>query len=105
MAKLKGVEKDVRGSESSNARLEKTLYMAEKDNIKLVDELKDKNQDVRKAEQKLKGANNLIADIGITYKNLEQQTAKSKNELEKNTAVLNNEVSKGKEIQNKIATV
>ena len=43
MAKLKGVEKDVRGSESSNARLEKTLYMAEKDNNKLVDELKDKN--------------------------------------------------------------
>ena len=36
MGRLKGLEKDVRGTESSNTRLEKTLYQAEKDNDKLV---------------------------------------------------------------------
>ena len=78
MAKLKNLEKDVRGTESGNTRLEKTLYQAEKDNNKLIGELRDKNEDVKRAEQKLKGVNNSIADLGISYKNLEQQTAKSK---------------------------
>lgn len=43
ISQLKGVEKDVRGAESNNTRLEKTLYQAEKDNNKLVGELKQKN--------------------------------------------------------------
>jgi len=43
MAKLKNLEKDVRNTESGNTRLEKTLYQAEKDNNKLMGELKDKN--------------------------------------------------------------
>ena len=38
--KLKNIEKEVRGVESSNTRLEKTLYQAERDNNKLVVELK-----------------------------------------------------------------
>ena len=88
MAKLKNIEKDVRNTESGNTRLEKTLYQAEKDNNKLMGELKDKNEEVKRAEQKLKGVNNNIADLGISYKNLEQQTAKSKNELDKNTVAL-----------------
>ena len=88
MAKLKNIEKDVRNTESGNTRLEKTLYQAEKDNNKLMGELKDKNEEVKRAEQKLKGVNNNIADLGISYKNLEQQTAKSKNELDKNTVAI-----------------
>jgi chromosome segregation ATPase len=48
-------------------------------------ELKEKNEDVKRAEHKLKGVSNSIADLGITYKNLEGQTAKTKNELDKNT--------------------
>ena len=40
MAKLKAVEKEVRATESGNTRLEKTLYQAEKDNNKLMGELK-----------------------------------------------------------------
>ena len=40
MAKLKNTEKDVRNIESGNTRLEKTLYQAEKDNNKLVAEMK-----------------------------------------------------------------
>jgi chromosome segregation ATPase len=75
----------VRSSESANTRLEKTLYQAEKDNNKLMGELKEKNEDVKRAEHKLKGVSNSIADLGITYKNLEGQTAKTKNELDKNT--------------------
>ena len=43
---------------------------------------------MKRGEQKLKGINNNIADLGISYKNLEQQTAKSKNELDKNTVAL-----------------
>lgn len=79
IAKLKNLEKDVRGAESGNARLEKTLYQAEKDNNKLVYEMKQKNEDVKKGQQKLKSVNNNITDLGLSYKNLEQQTAKSKN--------------------------
>lgn len=105
MGKLKNLEKDVRGTESGNARLEKTLYQAEKDNNKLVSQLKEKNEDLRKAEVKLKTVTNSIAELGITYKNLEQQTAKTKNDLDRNSAVLNGEIGKGKEIQGKIAVV
>lgn len=67
--------------------------------------MKEKNEDVKKAENKLKSISNGIADISLSYKNLEQQTAKSKNELDKNTVVLNAECEKGREIQDKIASV
>lgn len=43
MAKLKNLEKLVRNNESVNARLDKTLHMAENDNQKLITELKLKN--------------------------------------------------------------
>ena len=105
MAKLKNLEKDVRNTESGNTRLEKTLYQAEKDNNKLMGELKDKNEDCKRGEQKLKQVNNNIADLGLSYKNLEQQTAKSKNELDKNNVALAGENNKGREIQEKIAGV
>ena len=36
IGQLKSLEKDVRGTQSNNTRLEKTLYQAEKDNNKLV---------------------------------------------------------------------
>lgn len=81
IAKLKNLEKDVRGAESGNARLEKTLYQAEKDNNKLVVEMREKNEEVKRAEQKMKTVTNGITDLSMSYKNLEQQTAKSKNEL------------------------
>lgn len=41
--RLKNLEKNVRNSESTNARLDKTLHQAENDNVKLVNELKQKN--------------------------------------------------------------
>ena len=44
IAKLKNLEKQVRNSESTNARLDKTLHQAENDNIKLVTELKQKTE-------------------------------------------------------------
>jgi septal ring factor EnvC (AmiA/AmiB activator) len=90
IAKLKNIEKDVRNIESANARLEKTLYQAEKDNSKLVAELKEKNDDIKRTETKLKGVNNSTAELGITYKNLDQQVAKTKNDLDRNTAILEN---------------
>lgn len=105
MAKLKGLEKEVRNTESGNTRLEKTLYQAEKDNNKLVGELREKNEEVKRGDQKHKTINNSIADLAISYKNLEQQTAKSKGELEKNTVVLGGESNRGKEVQEKIAGV
>jgi primosomal protein N'' len=36
IARLKGLEKQVRNCESVNARLDKTLHQAENDNVKLV---------------------------------------------------------------------
>jgi archaellum component FlaC len=60
----------VRGIESGNARLEKTLYQAEKDNGKLMGELKEKNEEIKRAEGRLKTVSTSIADVTITYKNL-----------------------------------
>lgn len=105
MAKLKNTEKDVRASESNNARLEKMLYQAEKDNTKLVAELKEKNEETKKADNKLKGVSNGIADLAISYRNLEQQTNKSKAELDKNNGILVREMDKGRDILGKIASV
>ena len=103
MNRLKNLEKEVRGVESGNTRLEKTLYQAEKDNNKLVAELKEKGEETKRAENKLKTVSNSITDLDISYKNLEQQTAKSKAELERNTSILNGEVAKGRDLQSKIA--
>jgi archaellum component FlaC len=77
----------VRNIESANAKLEKTLYQAEKDNSKLVVELKDTNDSIKKAENKLKGVSSSIAELGITYKNLEQQTSKTRSELDRHTVI------------------
>ena len=49
IAKLKSLEKQVRNSESTNARLDKTLHQAENDNVKLVGELKQKNEEAKRA--------------------------------------------------------
>jgi len=53
----------------------------------------------------LKNTNNNITDLALSYKNLEQQTAKSKNELDKNNVALAGEHGKGREIQEKVAGV
>lgn len=37
----------------------------------------------------MKNINNSIADVGISYRNLEQQTSKTKADLDKNTVCLN----------------
>jgi len=66
MNRLKNLEKEVRGVESGNTRLEKTLYQAEKDNNKLVVELKEKGEEMKKAENKLKTVSNSITDLGIS---------------------------------------
>lgn len=39
----------MRSIESGNARLEKTLYQAERDNSKLEAELKEKSDDIKRA--------------------------------------------------------
>lgn len=60
IAKLKNLEKQVRNSESTNARLDKTLHQAENDNVKLVAELKQKNEEAKRAENKLNSLRNNI---------------------------------------------
>ena len=50
----------MRNSESTNARLDKTLHQAENDNVKLVSELKQKNDEAKRAENKLNGLRNNI---------------------------------------------
>ena len=40
--------------------------------------MKEKNENIKKAEQKFKGYKNNISELGITYKNIEQQTSKSR---------------------------
>jgi predicted nucleic acid-binding Zn-ribbon protein len=66
MNRLKNLEKEVRAAESGNTRLEKTLYQAEKDNNKLVLELKEKGEEIKRAENKLKTVSNSITDIDIS---------------------------------------
>lgn len=58
--KLKNLERLVRNNESINAKLDKTLHQAENDHQKLVAELKLKNEEAKKAENKLRGLNNQI---------------------------------------------
>lgn len=76
VGKLKGVEKEVRGVESTNIRLEKILYQAERDNEKLVGELNEKTDERKKGEQKLRGIGNAVNETGLSLKGVQQQTVK-----------------------------
>lgn len=78
IAKLKNLEKQIRNCESSNARLDKTLHQAENDNVKLVGELKQKNEEAKRAENKLNSLKNNIDELKITHQNLLQQAEKNK---------------------------
>lgn len=60
IAKLKNLEKQVRNGESVNARLDKTLHQAENDNAKLISEFKQKNDEAKRAQNRLNGLNNNI---------------------------------------------
>lgn len=60
IGKLKNIEKQVRNSESNNARLDKTLHQAENDNVKLIGELKQKNDEAKRAENKLNSLRSTI---------------------------------------------
>ena len=105
VAKLKNLEKGVRNSESTNARLDKTLHQAENDNVKLVAELKQKNEEAKRAENKLNSLRNAIEEMKITRSNLENQAEKSQGDAKHNANNLSNEVAKGKELSSKLAGV
>lgn len=105
MGKIKKLEKDVRSVETDNVKLEKTLHQADADRNKLISEHKEVQENQKRADNRLKLINNSIAELQITCKNLEQQTAKAQGEFDRNSAQLNQEVEKGKEIQAKIAGV
>lgn len=47
--KLKNLERLVRNNESINAKLDKTLHQAENDHHKLISELKQKNEEAKRA--------------------------------------------------------
>jgi hypothetical protein len=95
----------VRNSESINAKLDKTLHQAENDHQKLLAELKGKNEEAKRAENKLRGLNNQINESKLTYNNVIAQSEKNKAEAGANAANLNNEVGRGKELAAKIAGV
>lgn len=103
--KLKNLERLVRNNESINAKLDKTLHQAENDHQKLITELKVKNEEAKRAENKLRGINNQINESKITYNNILSQSEKNKGEAGANAANLNNEVGRGKELQAKIGAV
>jgi chromosome segregation ATPase len=103
--KLKNLERMVRNSESVNARLDKTLHQAENDHQKLIAEVKIRNEDAKRAENKLRGISTQINEAKITYNNVLNQSEKNKAEAGANAANLNNEVAKGKELAAKIAGV
>lgn len=86
----------MRNNESINARLEKTLRLAESDNQKLVSELKANSEDVKRAENKLRSLNNQINEVDLDYRNVVAQAEKFKAESGANAAGLNNEIAKGK---------
>lgn len=95
----------MRNSESINAKLDKTLHQAENDHQKLLAELKGKNEEAKRAENKLRGLNNQINESKLTYNNVIAQSEKNKAEAGANAANLNNEVGRGKELAAKIAGV
>jgi hypothetical protein len=56
----------------------------------LANDHKVKEEEVKKAENKLKSTSNSIAELAITYRNMEQQSGKARGEFERNNAALNN---------------
>lgn len=68
----------VRNNESVNARLDKTLHQAENDHAKLIADLKQKNDEAKRAEQRLKGLSHQINESKITYNNVMSQAEKNK---------------------------
>lgn len=78
IGKLKNLQKQVRNSESINARLDKTLHQAENDNVKLVTELKQKNEEAKRAENKLNSLRNNIEQLKLTHQSLAQQAQKNR---------------------------
>ena len=105
IAKLKTLEKQVRNNESNNARLDKTLHQAESDNQKLVTELKQRNEQAKRAENKLKSLKNNIDQLQLNFKNVSAQAEKNKADCGANAANLENELAKGKELNAKIQAV
>lgn len=81
VGRLKATEKEVRGVESNNVRLEKVLNQAERDNGKLVAEMADKNDEKKRGEQRLRGLTNAIHETGLSLKGTQQQTVKLQGEL------------------------
>jgi chromosome segregation ATPase len=92
MAKIKKLEKDVRSAETDNVKLEKTLHQADADRNKLINEHKEVQENQKRADNRLKLINNSIAELQITCKNLEQQSAKAQGEFDRNSALLNQEL-------------
>ena len=105
ISKLKALEKQSRNSESTNARLEKTLVQASNDNEKLVTELKMRNEDAKKAENKMKSLQNHVNELKITYENIAQQAEKNKGDAGNNAGNLEMEINKGKELSNNLSGV
>ena len=103
--KLKNLERLVRNSQSINAKLDKTLHQAENDHQKLIADLKIKNEDAKRSENKLRTLNNQINQNKLTYSNILNQSEKNKAEAGANAAALNNEIARGKDLSAKIAAV
>lgn len=80
------MERAARNSESNNARLDKTLLQAENDNTKLVAELKQKQDEARRAEAKLKDVASNVDELKIQFNSLETQTNKNKADSMNNNA-------------------
>ena len=55
-----------------------------------------KNEDAKKAENKLRSLTNSINESKITFDNIKNQADKNRAESGANAAALNNEVAKGK---------
>lgn len=102
IGKLKNLEKQVRNSESTNARLDKTLHQAESDNAKLLGELRLKSDEAKRAEVKLNGLHNNIEEMKLSYNNILQQTEKNKADSVHHSNNLANEVARGKELNNQL---
>lgn len=73
--------------------------------MKLVAELKQKNDEARRAENKLNSLKNNIEELKITHQNLLQQAEKNKTDAGVHAANLANEIARGKDLSNKLAGV
>jgi glutaminase len=66
------------------------LHQAENDHQKLLAELTFKNDDAKKAENKLRGVSNQVSESKITYNNILAQSERSKGDSNANSANLSN---------------